>query len=71
MQARHGDHTHDVYVMDDGTLDTVILVDGQELRMEYADRDASGEVRPSWLRDAARDACDDGLLEDLFDPTED
>jgi hypothetical protein len=64
MIVKHDDHTHEVYLSDDGTLDTLIEVDGVEVRYGEADRDISGVVRGSWLRDAAREACEDGLLEE-------
>lgn len=62
MKVQHGDHEHDVYLGDDGSMDTVITVDGIEVRYSEADRDASGSVRKDWLRSAAIEACDDGLL---------
>ena len=63
MNVKHGDHKHEVYLSDDGTLDTVIEVDGIEVRYSEADRDTSGNVRAAWLKNAAIEACDDGSLE--------
>ena len=43
MRIRHDDHEHDVYLSDDGTLETVITVDGTDVRFddcrEYCDDD--------------------------------
>jgi hypothetical protein len=64
MNVSHGDHSHDVTLGDDGTLDTVITVDGRDARYSEADRDASGAVKASWLRSAARDLCDAGELDE-------
>lgn len=65
MRVIHGCGTrHEVYLCDDGTLDTVIEVDGREVRFSEADRDANGDVRAAWLRQAAIEACQDGLLSD-------
>jgi hypothetical protein len=64
MRVKHGDHSHEVYLCDDGTLDTVITVDGHEARFSEADRHSDGSVKEAWLREAAIEACDDGLLED-------
>ncbi len=67
MKFKHGDHKHEVFLLDDGTLDTVISVDGKEQR--YSQEFASG-FRNRWggmtfggLRAMAEDACDAGLLE--------
>jgi hypothetical protein len=62
MKVKHGDHYHEVYLSDDGTLDTVIEVDGTEVRHSEADRFDDGEVKREWLRMAAIAACDDGLI---------
>lgn len=64
MIVKHGDHEHTVYLGDDGTMDTVVEVDGQEVRYSEADRFEDGRVKNAWLREAAIEACDDGLLED-------
>jgi hypothetical protein len=64
MNLTHGDHSHEVHVSDDGSLDTVITVDGIEVRYSEAERHADGSVKARWLANAAREACDDGLLED-------
>ena len=64
MNVRHGDHTHEVTLEDDGTLDTVIQVDGQECRFsqEYgaAHRDADGSMTMRGLRALGLEACEDG-----------
>ena len=62
MTVKHGDHEHQVYLSDDGTLDTVIEVDGVEVRYSEADRFSDGRVKNSWLRESAIEACNDGLL---------
>lgn len=61
MRVRHGcGKLHDVYLCDDGTMDTVIEVDGREVRYSEADRDElTGEVKASWLRESAIEACDE------------
>jgi hypothetical protein len=51
-----------VQLCDDGTMDTVIEVDGIEVRFSEAERDEQGAVRDRWLREAAIGACNDGLL---------
>ena len=65
MNVIHGDHQHEVFLEDDGTLDTVISVDGREVRYAEAKRHKDGSVRASWLRQAAVEACDDGFLDGL------
>lgn len=63
MNVRHGcGRQHDVQLCDDGTMDTVIEVDGIEVRFSEAERDEQGAVRDRWLREAAIGACNDGLL---------
>jgi hypothetical protein len=64
MNLTHGNHSHEVHVSDDGSLDTVISVDGIECRYSEADRHENGRIRLSWLRWATEDACDSGMLED-------
>jgi len=64
MRIRHGDHEHDVFLLDSGTMDTEIEVDGVSVTYTEADRTSDGLVRPCWLKESARQACDDGLLED-------
>lgn len=65
MKVRHGCGTqHTVTLGDDGTLDTVVEVDGVEVRFSEAERDEQGEVRKRWLREAAIEACDSGLLKE-------
>jgi hypothetical protein len=62
MIVKHGDHKHEVHLKDDGTLTTLVKVDGVGILFFEAERDISGEIRPSWLRDAAKIACNDGLV---------
>lgn len=65
MNVQHGcGKRHSVYLGDDGTMDTVIEVDGHEIRFSEADRDENGDVRSAWLRESAIEACNDGLLTD-------
>ena len=51
MRIRYGGKLHDVYLSDDGTLDTVIEVDGTEHRFdgeyaaEYRDRDGAMTIK--------------------------
>lgn len=42
-----------MYLLDDGTLDTVLLCPdcGEELRYSEADRDESGIVAESWIEE--------------------
>lgn len=70
MRVRHDCEArwHEVFLGDDGTMDTVITVDGHELRFSEADRHADGSVKVSWLREAAREACQDGMLQEEPDP---
>ena len=64
MNFRHEDHRHDVTLLDDGTMDTVIQVDGQEFRFSEADRDGqSGVVRCSWFKEQATMLCEEGCLD--------
>jgi hypothetical protein len=69
MRIRHGDHEHDVYLFDDGTLDTVITVDSTDIRFddcrEY--RDDEGTIDRRGLRALAIDACHSGLIGDHDD----
>lgn len=68
MIIRHGCGVqHNVSLCDDGTMDTVIDVDGHEIRFSEADRDKYGVVQDRWLREAAIEACNDGLLEEEED----
>ena len=62
-----GDHYHDAYLCDDGTLDTVLEVDGHEVRFdtEYAStwRDVrDGTMTIDGIIALSREACDDGML---------
>ena len=57
MIITHNNHTHEVSVEDDGTLDTVIIVDDVEFRYSDADRDADGCIRYQWLLAVTIDAC--------------
>lgn len=65
MRIKHGDHQHEVWLGDDGTLDTVIDVDGIEVRFsgEYAStyRRKDGSMTARGLRELAMEACNDGL----------
>jgi len=54
--------SHEVFLMDDGTLDTVIEIDGIEFRYAEADRLESGDVKYTWFKETAREACDAGDL---------
>lgn len=65
MNIKHGDHAHEVSLLDDGTLDTCISVDGREARFSEADRNSSGRVKAAWLANAARDLCDTGELDGI------
>lgn len=63
MNVDHGcGKVHEVHLGDDGTMDTVVEVDGWELRFAEADWSEDGRVRPAWLREAAVEACGDGLF---------
>lgn len=66
MQVSHGDHKHEVQLLDDGTLDTVVAIDGHEVRFmsDEVIRDREGGVVVRWLREQVREACNDSLLED-------
>lgn len=73
MRFVHLDHIHDVVLVDDGTLDTVIRVDGRECRFDSDDtveyRRPNGSMRTEGLRSMAEEACDVGLLDDLTPET--
>lgn len=62
MRIRHGGKMHTVYLSDDGTLDTVIEVDGKEHRFdgEYAAgyRKRNGEMTERGLRELAIEALE-------------
>jgi hypothetical protein len=60
MRIRHDDHEHEVFLGDDGTLDTVITVDGIDVRYGETDeyRDADGAMTRRGLRALAIDACE-------------
>ena len=62
MRVKHREHFHEVSLEDDGTMDTVVEIDGKTLRYSEADRHKDGEVKRSWLRESAIEACDDGAL---------
>jgi hypothetical protein len=65
MKIKHGaDCVHEVYLLDDGTPDTVVEVDGHEVRYVEADRRRDGSVKTAWLVGVAVEACIDGLLEE-------
>jgi hypothetical protein len=59
---KHMDHWHDVVLGDYGTPDTVIDVDGTELRFSEVDRRADGSIPRQTLIEPASGACDDGML---------
>ena len=69
MDIKHGcGKVHEAWLCDDGTLDTVISVDGHEVRYDgdYAAevaRDQHGCIKRKGLRRLAIEACDDGLLD--------
>jgi len=63
MRVDHGDHRHDVYLLDSGTMDTEVEVDNKTFTYLEADRCRDGQVKASWLRWVAEDVCDNGLLE--------
>jgi len=64
MNINHGNHSHEVSLLDDGTLDTCISVDGREARFSEADRHQDGRVKAVWLANAARELCEDGELDE-------
>jgi hypothetical protein len=68
MEFEHDGEKHNVELLDDGTLDTVISVDGHEVRFSQehaADfRDQDGVMTDSGLIELARDALDLGLDEE-------
>jgi len=69
MRVRHGcGKLHDVSLCDDGTMDTVIDVDGHEVRFdgEFAAgfRGRDGAMTRRGLRELAIDACNSGLTEE-------
>ncbi len=67
MRVRHGcGRLHDVYLCDDGTMDTVIEVDGHEVRFDDCSehRDADGAMTRRGLRALAIDACESGMVGD-------
>ncbi len=69
MKFQHDDHEHEVYLLDEGALDTVILVDGkrqpysQEFAAYYRD-ELTGEMTDQTLIALAKDACDCGFLDE-------
>ncbi len=67
MRIKHAGRTWDVYLEDDGTLDTVISVDGHEVRYdsEGVERDPdTGDLLRGELRRLAIEAIDDGLIDE-------
>jgi hypothetical protein len=62
---------YDVQLLDDGTLDTVISVNGQECRYSqefaYFYRDSSGAMTEEGLMDLAIDAVNCGLVDEEED----
>jgi hypothetical protein len=67
MKFTHKGEEHEVFLVDSGTLDTVIKVDGKEqtYSQEFAAefRDAEGTMTESGLVALAKDAIDGGWLE--------
>ena len=67
MRIRFAGHMHEVFLSDDGTLDTVIEVDGHEVRFDgehassYRTRD--GVMTDRGLRALAIEALQDGLVD--------
>lgn len=68
MRLRHLGRMFDVALVDDGTLDTVLLIDGQTARFscEHAAefRREDGSLRVSGLAALAREAIDADLFEE-------
>lgn len=67
MKVKHGcGKTHEVYLCDDGTMDTVIEVDGSEIRYDcdYAAsyRSDDGAMTREGLRSLAIEACEMDLI---------
>ena len=54
---------HEIYLCDDGTMDTVISIDGEEHRFdgEYASqfRDTEGNMTENGLKELAEEILDD------------
>jgi hypothetical protein len=71
MRLRHLGKMFDVALVDDATLDTVIMVDGQVVRFdrEHAAefRREDGSLRTAGLAALAREAIDADLFEDVED----
>lgn len=63
MKVKYGGKFHEVYLCDDGTLDTVISVDGQEHRFdgEYASqyRNKNGIMTKKGLKELALEVLND------------
>ena len=63
MQMRLAGKIRDVYLGDDGTMDTVVTIDGREFRFdcEYASscRRSNGEMTLLGLRTLAKECEDD------------
>ena len=68
MKIKHGDHEHEVFLLDSGTSEVEIEVDGEAFTYAEADRHMDGRVRKSWMRGCAEELCDDGLLVADDDP---
>ena len=71
MRIIIGGKEYDVRLLDDGTLDTVISVNGQECRysQEFASiyRDSDGVMTKQGLMDLAIDAINCGLVDEEDD----
>jgi hypothetical protein len=63
MIVKHRDHEHIVLLGDDGTMDTLLVIDDHEVRHCEAERHSDGSVSARWIREATRQACDEGLIE--------
>jgi hypothetical protein len=76
MRIRHAGKIWDVYLEDDGTLDTVISIDGTRIRFdmesaaEYRDED-TGEMTAKGLRALAVSAIDGGDMDDAMEMAQD
>ena len=66
MRVKHDDHYHEITLLDSGTLDTEVEVDGIAMAysQEYAEpyRTTDGRMTAAGLRRMACDACDDDCL---------
>ena len=71
MKILHEDRVYDVYLEDDGSLDTVISVNGREIRFsqEHAVdyRDESGSMTKHGLRELGIEAIEELLADAEWD----